>query len=168
VPHRGKDARCRTCALSRWLLGEEHERRRQRIAAGAFVAAAVVLWATSTPPFSGPVSRLPAHPSFWQIVLADRTTVGLVRMTLIMLGLFLLASIPALVVAGRWMNTFGSSMRADAPRSAANAQVDLEDELRQTRRKVQRLKAERARMLDALEDALADVDAASDTHPRAS
>ena len=165
--HRGSDAPCGVRVWLRCLLGSEHERRRQRVAAGAFVILAVVLWATSTPPFSGPVPRLPAHPSFWQIVLADRTTVGLVRMALIMLGLFLLASVPALIVAGRWINTFGSSMAADAPPPGASARGDVEDELRQTKRKLHRVRIERAKLARALDDALRDTDAGSQRRPRA-
>jgi low affinity Fe/Cu permease len=151
-----------------WVVGNEHERRREWIAAGVFVLATVALWATSTPPFSGPVSRLPAHPSFWQIVLADRTTVGLVRMTLIMLGFFLLASIPALVVAGRWINTFGSSLTADAARSVSNSQVQLEEQLRETRRMLETVKAERNNLNEALAKALTDLNSGSDTQRRAS
>jgi low affinity Fe/Cu permease len=149
-----------------WLVGNEHERRRQGIAAGLFVIITVVLWATSTPPFSDPPNRLPAHPSFWQIVLADRTTVGLVRMTMIVLGLFLLASIPALVVAGRWINTFGSSMRADAARSAASTQVQVEQRLRETERALESVKADRKKLRDALEECLREL--RTDTPSRAS
>jgi low affinity Fe/Cu permease len=137
-----------------WLVGNEHERRRQGIAAGFFVIVTIILWATSTPPFSDPPNRLPAHPSFWQIVLADRTTVGLVRMTMIVLGLFLLASIPALVVAGRWINTFGSSMHADAARSAASTQVQLEQRVREAERMLESVKADRKKLTDALEESL--------------
>jgi cell division protein FtsX len=150
------------------VLGNEHERRRQWIAAGVFVIATVALWATSTPPFSGPVARLAAHPSFWQIVLADRTTVGLVRMTLIMLGLFLLASIPALVVAGRWINTFGSSMTADGARSSTKSQVELEEQLRETQQILETVKAQRNNLNEALTEALRDLTAASGTRRRAS
>src|SRR6266498_902179 len=47
------------------------------------------------------------HPTLWQLLLADRFTLGLVRLALVALGLYVIISIPALAAASRWVKGFG-------------------------------------------------------------
>jgi hypothetical protein len=60
-----------------------------------------------------PFRSLPAgienqkQPSVWQYIFGDRTTIGFVRLAVVFASLFAIASVVALVVAGRWMKGFG-------------------------------------------------------------
>jgi hypothetical protein len=61
-------------------------------------------------------------PSFWDYLLADRLTLGFVRLALVAFATFVLLSTVALVLAGRWMKGFSSSgMAADDAESASVA-----------------------------------------------
>lgn len=85
------------------------------------------LWVFRTAP-----PALPADPekvSLWQFILSDRATLGFVRLAVIMVGVYALASIPALIVSGRWLKGFGASgVTADdaaAAQTTAAAGSDL-------------------------------------------
>ena len=51
----------------------------------------------------------PRDASLWQLLLADRMTLGFVRLSVVFLSLFVIASIPALLAARRWLRSIGST-----------------------------------------------------------
>src|SRR6266508_4904512 len=54
------------------------------------------------------------RPSFWNYLLADRVTLGFVRLGIVALAVFLLLSTVALALAARWLKGFGTAgMAAD-------------------------------------------------------
>ena len=113
-------------------LGSPGLRGRQQIAAVFVVAAAVVLATQGDWPFSGkphPVSDY-AHPTIWQLLFSDRITLGLLRLSLVGLGFFVVVSIPALVVAGRWLKGFGTGgLTADDAQDAQKQIADMKKNL---------------------------------------
>jgi hypothetical protein len=84
-------------------------RRKQWLAAALILAATVGLAATRAWPFNSSPGPLPNKPSLAQLFLADRLTLGFVRLAIVLLTLFVIASVPALVVAGRWIKGFGTT-----------------------------------------------------------
>jgi hypothetical protein len=66
------------------------------------------------------------------LILADRTTVGLVRMLVAATALYGLASIAVLVLRGRWLRTISTSgIEADAPMESDQRISELVAKLRQ-------------------------------------
>lgn len=108
----------------------------------ALAAIALALWASAQglAVFHSPPPELikDKEPSFWFFLLSDRTTLGFFRLGVIMLALYLVASIPALVVGGRWLKAFGTTgLTAD---DAAKAAADVES----LEKQVAQLKEEKA------------------------
>lgn len=105
--------------------GNEH-RWLQWIAAGAVVAPAMfLLWLTKWP-FTRPHPRLPVRPSLAQLILSDRITLGFVRYAVVVTAVFVIASVPALIIAGRWLRAFSSHLPVDErQRVQANREVGL-------------------------------------------
>jgi hypothetical protein len=90
-------------------------------------AAAIVLAVTGRWVFAR--SDIQADASVWDVIIADRTTLGFLRLALLMLGLFTVVSIPALMVAGRWIKGFSTSgLTADDAKDAELALKDLRDQ----------------------------------------
>ena len=60
-------------------------------------------------PFDNAPPILPKDkpPSVAQFFLQDRLTLGFMRLAIVVLALFILASVPAHIVAGRWIRSFG-------------------------------------------------------------
>ena len=81
----------------------------------AAIAVLVGLAVAGAAPFESPTPELVAakEPSLWFFLLSDRLTLGFVRVGLIMVAIYAAASIPALVVGGRWIKSFGTSVSAD-------------------------------------------------------
>lgn len=98
------------------MTGAHHpsvHRWAQWSAAGAGVACALTL---AVAPGHWPFDQTPpAHdPSLWPFLLGDRLTLGFVRLSVVLLSLFVIASVPALFAAGRWMRSLGAGgMSAD-------------------------------------------------------
>jgi hypothetical protein len=98
----------------------------QRIAAGAAVAVAIVFAVQHWWVFTGSSVPLPAKPSLAQLVLSDWVTLGLVRLGLALLAVFIIASVPALIVQGRWLKGFSASgVTADDPIAAKDNAIDV-------------------------------------------
>lgn len=58
-------------------------------------------------------------------MLSDHVTLGFVRLGIALLALFVVASVPALIVGGRWIKAFGTGgLTAD---DAATANAELEN-----------------------------------------
>jgi hypothetical protein len=108
----------------------------QRRVALALVFLAILLAVSRAWPFDASPPR--EHASLWQLLLADRLTLGFVRLALVAAALFLVASVPALVMGGRWLKVVGiSGLTADDA-------SDVTTELAESRREVDRLRKELA------------------------
>ena len=80
----------------------------QLASAATAVVLAILLAAESLWPFDASRPKLPAKPSLWQLLLSDHVTLGFVRLAFLMLAVFVIASVPALVIGGRWLKGFGA------------------------------------------------------------
>jgi hypothetical protein len=104
------------------------ERHSQWLA--AITAAGIVLGlaGTSSWPFDGHPHTVAYYddPSVWQFLFGDRLMVGFVRLAVVALILYLVASVPALTVAGRWMKGFGTSgLSTDDAQASRETMKDL-------------------------------------------
>jgi hypothetical protein len=117
----------------------------QFLAAAAAVLAAVVLAAASVWPFETTPPPLQPKPSLSQLLLSERAILGFARLALVALMLFVIASVPALLVAGRWLKAFGTSgVSADDAAQQADAAVQrLDEELRTLTENLEQVKRER-------------------------
>ena len=104
----------------------------QLVSAVAAVVTAILLALASAWPFDVSRPKLPPSPSLWQLLLSDHVTLGFVRLAFVMLAVFVIASIPALVSAGRWLKGFG------AGGFIADDIADLRGVLDQTKRELDR------------------------------
>ncbi len=81
--------------------------------AGASAALAVTVVAAWREwwPFDAAPKALSSYfkPTVWQFLLSDRLTLGLLRLGLAALVIYMVVSLPALIVAGRWLRGFGTS-----------------------------------------------------------
>jgi hypothetical protein len=108
------------------------------------VVVATLLAARSAWPFDASRPRLPARPSLWQLLLSDHVTLGFVRLAFVMLAVFVIASVPALVVGGRWLKGFGAGgVIADDAADLRSALEATQRELERTTRKLEAVKKER-------------------------
>lgn len=83
-------------------------------------------------------------PSLWQLLLYDGTTLGFVRLALVILAFYVIVSVPALVMAGRWLKGFGTSgVSADAAASASKSIDELQSEIVSLTEELDRVKQER-------------------------
>lgn len=86
------------------------------------------------------------EPSIWQFLLSDSTTLGFVRLGIIALALFVIASVPALVVAGRWLKGLGAGgISADDAASARHSLEELQRQVRTLAADIGRVRRERDR-----------------------
>ena len=107
----------------------------ERIAGALLVVLGAILWATRVWPFNATIPVLPARPSLAQIVLYDRITLGLVRFGIVFAAAYIAWSVPALVVAGRWLRGFGGVSVDDAKKAAKTIrdQTETINQLRKER-----------------------------------
>jgi hypothetical protein len=85
-------------------------------------------------------------PSIWQYLLSDPTTLGFVRLGIIALALFIIASVPALIIAGRWMKGLGTGgISADDAASARVSIEELQGRIRVLTADLERVRRERDR-----------------------
>lgn len=68
-------------------------------------------------------------PSIWQFLFSDRITLGLVRLAVMALGLYVVASIPALMVGARWLRGIGPGTADPAPASLPEATRALQTQI---------------------------------------
>jgi hypothetical protein len=81
----------------------------QEVAAVAtLIAAFVVAWEGKWV-FAKTLPITKKNPTFAQQIFSDRATIGFVRFGLVMLALYVIASVPALVVGGRWLRGFSTT-----------------------------------------------------------
>jgi hypothetical protein len=120
------------------------ERAVQLASAAAAVVLATLLAAASAWPFDASAPKLPARPSLWQLLLSDHVTLGFVRLAFVMLAVFLIGSVPALVVGGRWLKSFGAGgFVADDAAGLRGALEAAEQKLERTTRDLEAAKKER-------------------------
>jgi hypothetical protein len=120
------------------------ERAVQLASAAAAVVLAIFLAAQSAWPFDTSRPKLPARPSLWQLLLSDHVTLGFVRLAVVMLAAFVIASVPALVAGGRWLKSFGAEgLIADDAADLRSALEATERELERTTRDLEAVKKER-------------------------
>jgi len=123
----------------------------QEIAALATLVAAFVIASQDKWVFAKTLPVTKKNPTFAQQIFSDRATIGFVRFAIVMLALYVIASVPALVVGGRWL--FASrATRAATDDAVADGAVVIAD----LQGKVRKLQSER----DAAKT-LADQNAAS-------
>jgi hypothetical protein len=84
-------------------------------------------------------------PSVWQYLFADRTMLGFARLAILALAVYLIASVPALIIGGRWLKAIGAG--------GASA-----DDAEQARDVVQSQRAEIERLTTELKTATEKVD----------
>jgi hypothetical protein len=108
-------------------------------------------WGPFAPdPFT--ISAKDPSPSIWQLLLSDRTTLGFARIGIGAVGLFVLASLAALAVTGRWINSmFGARTDPAVQKKKTKAMVDSATTIENLTREVQR-GADRIAALQALID----------------
>jgi hypothetical protein len=97
----------------------------QRVAAVAAVALVLVAaWQVWWPFREEPI---PANdysdPSSWQLLFSDRLMLGFVRLGMVALVIYLVASVPALIVGGRWLKGFGTGGVSTDDAEAANKTI---------------------------------------------
>jgi hypothetical protein len=115
------------------------------LAALALVAVTILLASNGWWPFDTSAPKLPKNsPSFWQLLLGDRLTLGFVRLGVVMLAVFVIASVPALVVGGRWLKGLGTSgLTADDAAVVAGALDKTKEELERATKELEAVKKER-------------------------
>ena len=101
-------------------------RTAQLLTALGLIAAAILLAVERWWPFDTSPPALPQDkPTFWQFLLSDHLTLGFVRLGVVMLAVFVIASIPALITGGRWLKGFGTTgLTADDAAADANKTFD--------------------------------------------
>jgi hypothetical protein len=120
------------------------ERAVQLATAVAAVTGAILLAAQSIWPFDARRRDLPPRPSLWQLLLSDHVTLGFVRLAVVMLATFVVASVPALAVSDRWLKSFGAAgLIADDAAGLRSALEATERELDRTTRDLETATKER-------------------------
>lgn len=85
-----------------------------------------------------------AKPSIWDYLLADRVTVGFVRLGIVALAAFVIVSVPALLVAGRWLKALGTGGLTADEATETSSRIDvLEEKLDRATEKVDEVTKER-------------------------
>jgi hypothetical protein len=136
----------------------------QRLIAG--LAVLVAIWLVEFGPLKARPLKVPkgTSPSAWQLIFSSSSTLGFVRLGLILLALFVIASIPALFVAGRWFKGFGAGGLTADDAVAAGAQIEelkqkskaISRRLAETTEKLAEVKAERDRFANLAKQAAAE------------
>jgi hypothetical protein len=96
------------------------------LAAGIVVSSAIgSVWV-----FRGSAHGTPGE-SIWRLLLTDRATVGFIRSAVIMVALYVVASVAALAASGRWINKVKTTgIEADAAQDADATITRLREQLR--------------------------------------
>lgn len=69
-------------------------------------------------------------PSIWDFLFSDRVVVGFVRLGVILLAAYVVVSVPALVIAGRWLKALGTGgVSADEASETSERIEELERQL---------------------------------------
>jgi hypothetical protein len=121
----------------------------QRVGAALIVLVAIIFALANVWPFDASPPKLPADPTIWQLMLSDDTTLGFVRLGLVLLTVFVVASVPALIIGGRWLKGFGTTgLTADDAADASQALDDAKAKLDDTAQQLEAVKQERDEALE--------------------
>lgn len=82
---------------------------RQFWVAGGTIAAIVALAVWSIWPFQEAPPSLGQEPSVWEVLLHDQWVLGFLRSGIVVVVVYVIVSVPALIVAGRWMKGLGTA-----------------------------------------------------------
>lgn len=81
-------------------------------------------------PFDEGDRQIGDDPSVWELVLSDGPTRGFARLLLAAFAVYLVASVGALIVAGRWLRGFGTTgMSIDAAKQASKTLDEYEKQV---------------------------------------
>jgi hypothetical protein len=140
---RNADEARRRLAVEVW----RGRRRLEWVVAGLAVAGAVVL---ALPPTHWPFQAAAAgrDTSLWQLLLTDRVTLGFVRLSVVLVSLFVIASVAALFTAGRWLRGIGSAGVSADDRGMDEAVA----EIARLNERVRQLTEERDTLIDAAQE----------------
>jgi hypothetical protein len=131
------------------------QRGLQRAGAALIAVAAIILALADAWPFDTSPPKLPADPTLWQLVLSDDITLGFVRLGLVLLAVFVVASVPALVIGGRWIKGFGTTgLTADDAADASQALEEAKTKLDATAHELEAVKQERDEALGLVRSVL--------------
>jgi hypothetical protein len=123
----------------------------QTVSAVLAIVAAVALAIANVWPFDTSPPALPEDPTLWQLMLSDDITLGFARLGIVLLAVFVIASVPALIVGGRWIKTFGTSgLTADDAADASKALEETKTTLGEVRRQLEVVEQERDEALREL------------------
>jgi hypothetical protein len=100
---------------------------RQFWVAGGTIAAIVALAVWSIWPFQEAPPSLGQEPSVWEVLLHDQWVLGFLRSGIVVVVVYVIVSVPALIVAGRWMKGLGTAgvTADDAERADAHRTIEL-------------------------------------------
>ena len=125
----------------------------QWTAAVLIVVIAIFLAIANVWPFDNPSPQLGSDPSLWQLMLSDHITLGFVRFSLVLLAVFVVASVPALVVGGRWLKGFGTSgLTADDAADASKTLEEAKTKLDATAKELDAVTRERDEAIELLRE----------------
>lgn len=105
-------------------------RTRQSIVAVVILVWVIVVANRRWWPFDEDIPVVTGDDTFFELLLRERYTLGLVRLALAALALFVVLSVPALIVAGRWLKGFGrEGLAADDAAETGETIEDLEKQM---------------------------------------
>lgn len=116
-----------TCfaSIRRWSM-----RTRQSIVAVVILVWVIVAADRRWWPFDEDIPVVTGDDTFFELLLRERYTLGFVRLSLAALALFVVLSVPALIVAGRWLKGFGrEGLTADDAAEAGRTIEDLDKQV---------------------------------------
>ena len=139
----------------RRTLSPVTQRGVQRAGAALIVVVAIIFALTHVWPFDASPPKLPADPTIWQLMLSDDTTLGFVRLGLVLLTVFVVASVPALIIGGRWLKGFGTTgLTADDAADASHALEEAKSKLDDTTKQLDEVKQQRDEALQLAHNVL--------------
>ncbi|MGH2788734.1 MAG: hypothetical protein ACRDJV_12670 [Actinomycetota bacterium] len=110
----------------------------QFIVVGATIAGTTLLARYKVWPFGTTPLDPGDEPSIWEVMLLDRLMIGFLRIGVVAVSLYVIVSVPALVISRRWMKGLSTAgLTADDARTADTTIEELQDELRATQEELQ-------------------------------
>ena len=120
--------------MSPWIRSKLSRRVAGYAGAGLGIAVGVVAAAAGIWVFRQQVPPA-SESSFWRFLLSDRATLGFLRMAVLMIALYVIASAAALIIGGRWIKSVSTAgFTADDMRSGTTTIAALKEDLATARR----------------------------------
>jgi hypothetical protein len=129
------------------------------LAAAAVLVGVIVLiaigWWANRGPFGPDPFRINAKsnpsPSIWQILLSERSTLGFARLGIGAVGLFILCSLAALGVSGRWINSLFGARTDPGKEAKQKAMTSSVSEIRRLTKELKKRDDKINSLLDLLD-----------------